>query len=245
MSSQRASLALVLGLVLLVPGCITFDGEQPIEVRMLVTQDVGTHVLVDENITTREGATAMDALREVAEVSTRHGGGFVASIEGIESRYPEQKVDWFYHVDSRLAGLGAAQYALEDGDVVLFDHRSWQRTMHLPHVLTGLDGWPIDSEEPTFEEEAFRERQAEDPSSLYARIEGSQLTLLDADGEASQQIQAPWLLAHATAGPGEEPSILLVASGPQAHGLVDELSSTPPTGVGVAITPNATMEVPT
>lgn len=237
---------LVAGLVLS-PGCITVYGDETVRARVLVTRDVGTQVLTDSNVTVPEGATAMDALRRVANVSTAYGGGFVQAIDGLESGYPDSKLDWFYHVDTRLADVGAAERALDDGDLVLFDYRPWNRSMTLEHVLTGLEAWPADLEDPSFDREAYEGRQADEDTreSLYAFVDGANLTLLDARGRHVVNLQAPWLLAHAVDGPGEDPRLLLVASGPDGRALVDELAATRPAGVGVAVTPNATLEVPT
>jgi hypothetical protein len=245
-STARLALTIALATLVLAPGCITFDGEAEIQARVLVTEDVGTQPLHDENLTLRQGASAMDALRQVAQTETSHGGGFVEAIDGKASQYPDEKVDWFYHVNTKLAGVGAAQYTLEDGDAVVFDYRHWERTMHLPHLLTGLDDWPADLTEPRFDREAFTERQndADQRANLYAHVNGTSVTVLDPAGEPARTLEAPWLLAHAVAGPTDQPRILLVASGDAGRALVDELAQTRPTGVGAVVTPNATQEVP-
>jgi len=242
----KRGLAILLGLVLLAPGCITFYGDADVDTRLIVTRDVGTEVLRDANLTLPEGSTAMDALRQAADVETSHGGGFVEAIDGLASRYPDAKVDWFYHVDTRLADVGAAERTLADDQLVTFDHRSWERTMHLEHVLTGLDAWPTDLDDPSFRAEEFRQLQRDDAerSQLYAETNGSRLTVLDAAGEPARTIEAPWLLAHAVDGPDEEPRILLVPSGEDATDLVDELPEVRPTGVGAVVTPDASLEVP-
>jgi hypothetical protein len=241
----RRAWAIGLALALLVPGCITFYGDEDVHVRVLVTRDVGTEVLTDENLSLPEGASAMDALRALADVETRHGGGFVHAVDGLASQYPDRKVDWFYHVDTRLAGVGAANHVLADGELVLFDYRPWDRTMHLPHVLTGLEDWPVDTSDANLSTDTYRQRQADDErDELYAHVNGSQLQLLDARGEPARTLEAPWLLAHAIDGAGEDPRILLAASGAEGRQLVDELPEVRPTGVGAAITPNGSVEVP-
>lgn len=240
---------LVLGAALS-PGCITFYGEAEVQARVLVTQDVGTQILIDEEVHLAEGASAMDALRAVADIDTTHGGAFVEAIEGIESQYPEEKIDWFFHVDSQLADTGAAGHTVEEGEVILFDHRSWERTMRLDHVLTGLERWPTDLEDPGFDREAFLELQSDEheQAKLYASIDGGELTLLDPSGTPERTLQAPWLLAHAVAGPGDQPQLVLVASDEsdeEVRLLVNELATNQPVGVGLALTPNQTLEVPT
>lgn len=245
MTRRALVLALAVGL-LLTPGCITFYGDDTVEVRFLVTRDVGTEVLTDENLTMPEGSSAMDALHEIAEVETSHGGGFVEAIDGIDSRYPDEKVDWLYHVNTRIAEVGSAQYTLQESDVLLYDYRDWSRAIDLPHVLTGLDDWPVDLDDPAFDRVAFEAHHADDHTRghLYAEVDGEQLTLLDADGDPARNLTPPWLLAHAVDGPTDDPRILLVPSDEEARGLVHELAQIRPTGVGAAITPNATLEVP-
>lgn len=212
---------------------------------MIVTRDVGTQVQLDENTTVAEGATAMDALRTVANVSTRYGGGFVQAIEGLESRYPERKVDWFYHVNTRLADVGAASKPVQTGDRLVFDYRPWNRSMALEHVLTGLDDWPGDLEGSGFERSRYLDRQdGEAGQRLYARVHGDRLVLLDAWGVHENTLSAPWILAHAVDGRGKAPSILLVASGPEGRRLVDDLAKSSPVGVGRVVTPNGTWGVP-
>lgn len=245
MRSRWLLAALVVGLAL-TPGCITFYGDGQVQARVLVTRDVGTDVLVDENVTLPEGASAMDALRRVANVSTRYNGGFVQAVDGLESRYPDAKVDWFYHVDTRLADVGAAQHTVADGETILFDYRPWNRSMALGHVLTGTEDWPTDPDKPDFQADAYQARQADEDARgrLYALVEDDDLTLLDANGRHARTLDPPWLLAHAVDGPGDDPEILLVASGPDGRALVDRLAASEPVGVGIALTPNATLEVP-
>lgn len=243
----RALTAALLVAVLLLPGCITFYGDAQLDVRVIVTEEMGTHILQDENVTLPEGATAMDALREIATVDTAYGGGFVTAIDGRESRYPDADVDWFYHVDTQLAGTGAASRSLEDGDVVLWDHRPWNRTMTLPHVLTGLDTWPDPlPDEPTLTPDAWRENTTTDhrAKQLFARDSGRTLVLLDEHARPADRLDPPWLLVHAADGPGEAPGLLVHASSPDALALADDLRDLPPRGLGVAITPNATLAVP-
>ncbi len=230
-------------MVLLVPGCITFYGEEQVEVTVLITEDVGTTVLTEETIRLAEGATAMDAVQAVAPVETSYGGGFVHSIDGRESRYPDDRVDWFYHVNTTLMSVGSASYELQDGDVILWDHRPWNRSMAVSHVLTGLDRWPaeLDTSDPVAPDTLAGMARDQD---RYVRVDGDRLALLDAWGITARWIEPPWLLVHATGSPGAQLSFLVAASGPDATTLDDGLSEITPTGVGVILTPNAAHEVP-
>jgi len=224
-----------------IAGCVTVYGDGGVDARVLVTRDVGTRVVTDENVTVREGASVLDALRETANVSTDYGGGFVEAVDGLESRYPDRNLDWFYHVNGTLADVGAGQKPVHEGSLVVWDYRPWNRSSGVEHVLTGLETWPKRS----FERSAFEDRQASAASvNLYAFVNGSTLTVLDAWGEPTRTIQAPWLLAHAVDTDAEEPEVWLVPSGEEARGLADRLDRAPPSGVGRVFTPNATVEVP-
>lgn len=238
---------LALAAALLVPGCITFYGPEGVQVRVLITEEMGTQVLERANVTVPENATVMDALREVATVKTRYGGGFVQAIDGRAGRYPEAKVDWFYHVDTQLADVGAASHEVEDGDLIVWDRRPWNRTMHLEHVLTGLASWPGNlTEDPRGTPEAWGNRTS-DPEladRLFARVDGSELTILDERGRPNRTLTPPWLLVHAVDQPGPSPRMLVRTSGPDGLALADRLATIAPVGLGVALTPNSTLEVP-
>lgn len=233
----------LLALVLLVPGCITFYGDEQVEVTVLITEDVGTTVLTEETVALAEGATAMDAVQAVAMVETAYGGGFVHSIDGRESRYPDQRVDWFYHVNTTLMSVGSASYELREGDLILWDHRPWNRSMAVGHVLTGLDRWPaqLDTRDPVGPDTLASMEQGQD---RYVRVDGDRLALLDAWGVTARWIDPPWLVVHATGSPGAELSFLVAASSPDATDLDETLPGITPTGAGVILTPNATYEVP-
>ena len=59
-------------------------------------------------------------------MTTRYGGGFVASIDGLAGgRRGGRPVDWFFYVDGVLSDRGAAQVRVKDGDVIWWDHHDW------------------------------------------------------------------------------------------------------------------------
>jgi hypothetical protein len=85
-----------------------------------VTRDRGATVLLVRRVPA--GLTAMQALSREARVETRYGGRFVQAIDGVASSSGH---DWFYYVNGYLAGRGATEYRLHDGDVEWWDYRSW------------------------------------------------------------------------------------------------------------------------
>jgi Domain of unknown function (DUF4430) len=140
MSARR--LALLLAAACLLAGC----GEEAAgegQAQLWVTRDRGAEVMISTAVPA--GISAMDALRQEAEVETRYGGRFVQAINGVEGDLAEQH-DWFYFVNGYEADLSAADYRLHDGDVLWWDHRSWQREMRQPVVVGAfpepfLHGW--------------------------------------------------------------------------------------------------------
>ena len=103
-------------------GCQSTPSGQ-IEVRVIVSQDFNSTLMLDELVTLGDGSTAMDALQQVAPVETK--GGFVEAINGVRSQYPGTNKDWFYDVNEVSPNKGAAAYILHDGDVVHWDFHEW------------------------------------------------------------------------------------------------------------------------
>ncbi|MGQ0536031.1 MAG: DUF4430 domain-containing protein [Methanobacteriota archaeon] len=115
----------VLVALVAVSGCVRFDGDGRFEVDLLVTRDFGATVLRHETVAIWDGATAIDAVREVASVETSYGGGFVRGIDGLVSRFPDEREDWFYEVDGALCMVGAASRPLAAGERLHWDFRAW------------------------------------------------------------------------------------------------------------------------
>jgi hypothetical protein len=135
-------LALLLAAACLLAGC----GEEAAgegSARLWVTRDRGAEVVL--STTVPAGISALEALRRKAEVETRYGGRFVQAIDGIKGDIAAQH-DWFYFVNGYEADISAADYELHDGDVLWWDHRSWEGQMRQPVVVGAfpepfLHGW--------------------------------------------------------------------------------------------------------
>jgi hypothetical protein len=101
--------------------------------QVWITRDRGTHVVLVKKVPA--GETAMQALQRVAKVTTRYGGRFVQSIDGVSGSLSSRR-DWFYFVNGYEADRGAADYTLHDGDIEWWDYRSWRgAAMHVPIVV--------------------------------------------------------------------------------------------------------------
>jgi hypothetical protein len=78
----------------------------------------------------------MSLLMRNAAVTTRYGGGFVQSIDGLSGRHEEgQPVDWFYYVNGVEAAVGAAETNVHPGDHIWWDRHDWSQTDSVPAVV--------------------------------------------------------------------------------------------------------------
>jgi hypothetical protein len=82
----------------------------------------------------RESDTVMRFLQQGHKVTTRFGGGFVQSIDGLAGNQSAEH-DWFYYVNGSEASKGAADYKLQPGDVVQWDYHDWTATQHIPAIV--------------------------------------------------------------------------------------------------------------
>jgi hypothetical protein len=124
--------ALVLG------GCGLGAGRAPGTVQLLVTRDFGTAVVrqIDRPAAKGEETVMSLLMRNDPAVTTRFGGGFVQSIEGVSGgQQAGQPVDWFYYVNGIQAGKGAASTKVHAGDRIWWDHHDWSQTEQVPAVV--------------------------------------------------------------------------------------------------------------
>jgi hypothetical protein len=104
--------------------------------QLRVTRDFGKVTLRSGAIAkVRETDTVMRFLQSRAKTTTRYGGGFVQSIDGLSGDSSGGRRDWFYFVNGTEAPTGAAMRKLAPGDVVQWDYRNWQATPHVPAIV--------------------------------------------------------------------------------------------------------------
>jgi hypothetical protein len=105
--------------------------------QVWITRDRGQHVLAVRTVPA--GLTGMQALDRVAKITTRYGGRFVQSIDGVEGSLSARR-DWFYFVNGIEADRSAAELRLHAGDVEWWDLRSWANGQMSVPVVVGA--WP-------------------------------------------------------------------------------------------------------
>jgi hypothetical protein len=135
------AIALLLFAALATAGCGLGPGKGLGDVELTVTRDYGTVPMLHRRLDdVTESDTVMRALERSADVSTRYGGGFVQSIEGLEAAESvDSSLDWFFYVNGVESTVGAADYPLHGGESVWWDYRDWSGAMRVPAVI---GSWP-------------------------------------------------------------------------------------------------------
>jgi hypothetical protein len=116
-------------------GCGLGAGKSASDVRVLVTRDFGHAVLGAKTTKKTKGAdTVMRLLQRDHHVTTRFGGGFVQSIDGVAGA-SGRRIDWFFYVNGIEAGKGAAATRVHPGDRIWWDRHDWSAAMRVPAVV--------------------------------------------------------------------------------------------------------------
>jgi hypothetical protein len=126
---------------LAIAGCGLGPGADVGAVKLTVTRDFGSKPMIDRDVgDVKESATVMRVLEAEATITTRYGGGFVQSVEGLEAdRHGGRAYDWFFYVNGVESPIGAADFSLQGGERVWWDYRDWTAVDRVP-ALVG--SWP-------------------------------------------------------------------------------------------------------
>jgi hypothetical protein len=101
-----------------------------------VTRDFGHEALGSVRLAkVHEGDTVMRMLRSKFDLSTRFGGRFVESIDGLSGKGAGGQVDWFFYVNGVEADKGAAEWQVSPGDRIQWDRRDWSAAMRMPAIV--------------------------------------------------------------------------------------------------------------
>ena len=123
-----------LAVVLASGGCGLGPGAPTKGVSLTVTGQFGArHVSTVSRRGVPGSETVMRMLERSFKVSTRYGGGFVESIDGLAPSGAHS--DWFYYVNGVQAAKGAAATAVHAGDHIWWDLHDWSATERIPAVV--------------------------------------------------------------------------------------------------------------
>jgi Domain of unknown function (DUF4430) len=134
--------ALLAAAAFAVGGCGFGPGDESEgEATLTVTRDYGSEVLVSASEEDPpESETVIRFLDREAEITTRYGGGFVQSIEGLSGEVDSgRRLDWFFFVNGIESPIGSAEAEVLGGDRIWWDHRDWTDAMRAPAVV---GSWP-------------------------------------------------------------------------------------------------------
>jgi hypothetical protein len=122
------------------------------DATLTVTHDYGgERVLEATDADPPESETVLRMLDREAEITTRYGGGFVQSIDGVAGSIDGGRTsDWFFFVNGIESDRGAAEVAVRGGDRIWWDYRDWTDALRTPAVV---GSWP----EPFAQESAGEE----------------------------------------------------------------------------------------
>jgi hypothetical protein len=123
-----------------VAGCGLGPGKNEGDVDLTVTRDYGTKVMLQKTDSIRESDTVLRLLDRNADITTRYGGGFIQSIDGLAgAQGGGRRSDWFFYVNGVESPIGSAQYDPSGGDRIWWDYRDWTAAMRVPAVV---GSWP-------------------------------------------------------------------------------------------------------
>jgi hypothetical protein len=115
-------------------GCGLGAGKGTSDVSLTVTRSFGSQPVGSITRNQTPGSeTVMRMLQRSFKVTTRFGGGFVQSIDGIAGSASRR--DWFYYVNGIEAKVGAASTAVHRGDRIWWDLHDWTATDDVPAVV--------------------------------------------------------------------------------------------------------------
>jgi hypothetical protein len=213
-----------------VTGCGLGAGPAPGGVQLTVTRDFGAHVLGRASAPKVQGAeTVMSLLLRNDKVTTKYGGGFVESVDGLAGGQEAggDPLDWFYYVNGIEAPKGAAATNVHPGDHVWWDLHDWSQSDDVPAVvgsfpepfLNGVEGkrLPVRVECAAAQSDPCRTviarlRALGVPAAVAAIGSG-------AEPDALQVVVGNWTAVHG------DPSVQSIERGPRASGVYARFAS--------------------
>jgi hypothetical protein len=141
-SGRTVVAAATLCVVAATAGCGLGPGESsPGKVTLTVTQHYGAESLLSASESDPSASeTVLRLLDREAEITTRYGGGFIESIDGISGGFHAgRSSDWFFFVNGLESRVGAAEVNVRGGDTIWWDYRDWTDAITTPAVV---GSWP-------------------------------------------------------------------------------------------------------
>jgi hypothetical protein len=134
MTPRLAVAAIAITATIALAGCGLGAGHGTSGVTVTVTRGFGSRPVATVTRSNVPGSeTVMRTLERSFHVTTRYGGGFVESINGLSGSAAH--LDWFYYVNGLEAPMGAASTSVHHGDAIWWDLHDWTATDTIPAVV--------------------------------------------------------------------------------------------------------------
>ena len=114
---------------------LDYSSDTSIKVTVTITKDFGKELLLEKTIAVAPDISALEVSKQVAEIETKYGGGFVSSINNVSSSYPKTQYDWFFYVNGFLSKTGASNYVIMNGDSIVWDYHRWDVSQFQSAIL--------------------------------------------------------------------------------------------------------------
>ena len=134
MFRRSSLLAIVTASAVAIAGCGLGAGAGTSNVTLTVSRGFGSVQIAHLTAGQVPGSeTVMRMLERHFRITTRYGGGFVQSIDGLSGT--ASHLDWFYYVNGIEAPGGAAGTAVHAGDRIWWDLHDWSAAQGTPAVV--------------------------------------------------------------------------------------------------------------
>ena len=216
-----------------VSGCGFGPGDADTsDAELVVSRDYGNEQVFEPILVKpSESDTVLRILDRETEITTRYGGNFVHSIDGITGASEgSSRFDWFFYVNGVESSIGAAEVDVDGGDVIWWDYRDWTSAMRVPAVV-GSWPQPFASADGSSSGGAMvdcrGERQACD--EVGSRLDDAGADTVDGDAEGSEGV--PRVLVGTWPEIRGDHAAALVDGGPSTSGVFARFEPAPGGGV--------------
>jgi hypothetical protein len=133
-SGRAVLLAIATTTTVAIAGCGLGAGHGTSDITLIVSRGFGSVHVAQATFRTVPGSeTVMRLLERHFRVTTRYGGGYVESIDGLSGN--SSHLDWFYYVNGIEAPQGAAGTSIHKGDRIWWDLHDWVAAQDTPAVV--------------------------------------------------------------------------------------------------------------
>ena len=210
---RRLRLAAAAATAAAAAGCgLGAGSKSPGTATLTVTRDYGTRRLA--TAAERDPPSSETVLRFLdrnAQITTRYGGGFVQSINGVAgSEAGGRRFDWFFYVNGIESPIGATQVSVRGSDRIWWDYRDWTNAMRVPAVV---GSWPQPFAAADLRAAIVCKGAARACATVRSRVRQAGLRASAAGADAPRLLVGPWARIR------HDPTAAELGAGPQQSGV--------------------------